>query len=72
MSAKAVYETDGKSLLAKWLQNSNYVKNKFAVGEQDTNWDEMVKENPWIATEVCLFRDKAQLKLNDSFKAYRK
>ena len=67
MSAKAVYETDGKSLLAKWLQNSNYIKNKFAVVVHDTNWDDMVKENPWIATEVCLFRDKFQLKLNDSF-----
>ena len=55
MSAKAIYETDGKSLLAKCLRNSNYIKNKFAVVVHDTNWDETVKENPWIVTEVSLF-----------------
>ena len=52
MSAKAIYETDGKSLLARCFQNSNYTKNKFSVIVHDTNWDEIVKENPWIATEV--------------------
>lgn len=52
MSAKAIYETNGKCLLTKWLQNSNFTKNKFAVVVHDTNWDETVKENPWIATEV--------------------
>ena len=56
MSAKAIYETDGKSLLAKWLQNSNYTKNKFAIVVHDTNWDELVKENPWIQNEVGVLR----------------
>ena len=55
MSAKAIYETDGKSLLAKCFQNTCYVKNKFAVVVHDTNWDAIVQENPWIASEVSYF-----------------
>lgn len=54
MSAKAIYETDGKSLLAKWFQNSNYTKNKFAVVVHDTDWDVTLRENPWLETEVSL------------------
>lgn len=54
MSAKAIYETDGKSLLAKWFQNSNYTKNKFAVVVHDTDWEVILKENPWLETEVSL------------------
>lgn len=52
MSAKAIYETDGKSLVAKCLQNNCYVKNKFAVVVQETNWDDLVKDNPWILSQV--------------------
>lgn len=54
MSAKAIYETDGKSLLAKWFQNSNYTKNKFAVVVHDTDWEVTLEENPWLETEVSL------------------
>lgn len=52
MSAKAIYETDGKSLLSKCFQNTCYIKNKFAVVVHDTNWDVIVQENAWIASEV--------------------
>lgn len=52
MSAKAIYETDGKSLLSKCFQNTCYIKNKFVVVVHDTNWDVIVQENPWIASEV--------------------
>ena len=51
MSEKAIYKTDGKSLLAKCFQNTCYEKNKFAVVAHDTNWDAIVQENPWIASE---------------------
>ena len=54
MSAKAIFEADGKSLLTKWLPNINYVKNKFAVVVNDFNWDDVLKRNPWISTEVSL------------------
>lgn len=62
MSAKAIYETDGKCLLTKWLQNSNFTKNKFAVVVHDTNWDETVKENPWIATEKLVVKPDQLIK----------
>jgi len=62
MSAKAIYETDGKSLLAKWLQNSNYTKNKFAIVVHDTNWDELVKENPWIQNEKLVVKPDQLIK----------
>lgn len=52
MSAKAIYETDGKSLLSKCFKNTCYIKNKFAVVVHDTNWDVIVQENAWIASEV--------------------
>ena len=52
MSAKAIYETDGKSLLANYLKYPHYVKNKFAVVAQDTNLNEIGKEHPWLNTEV--------------------
>ena len=55
MSAKAIYEADGKSLLVKFLQNSDYVKNKFAVVERDTNWGELENDNPWLKEEVRTF-----------------
>ena len=54
MSAKAISEADGKSLLTKCLPNCSYVKNKFAVVVNGSNWDEILKKNPWILTEVCL------------------
>lgn len=54
MSAKAISEADGKSLLTKCLPNCSYVKNKFAVVVNGSNWDEILKRNPWISTEVCL------------------
>ncbi|KAL9966324.1 hypothetical protein ACROYT_G024378 [Oculina patagonica] len=62
MSAKAIYETDGKSLLAKWFQNTCYVKNKFAVVVHDTNWDEIVQENPWIASEKLVVKPDQLIK----------
>ena len=56
MSAKAILEAQGKSLMVKFLENSNYVKNKFAVVNRDTNWDELEKQNPWLKQEVrCVY-----------------
>ena len=52
MSAKAIYESDGKTLLAKFLTFPNFVKNKYAMITSETKWDELVEQNPWLATEV--------------------
>lgn len=62
MSAKAIYETDGKSLLAKWFQNSNYTKNKFAVVVHDTDWEVTLKENPWLETEKLVVKPDQLIK----------
>lgn len=62
MSAKAIYENDGKSLLAKCFQNTCYVKNKFAVVVHDTNWDAIVQENPWIASEKLVVKPDQLIK----------
>lgn len=62
MSAKAIYETDGKSLVAKCLQNSCYVKNQFAVVVQETNWDDLVKDNPWISSQKLVVKPDQLIK----------
>lgn len=67
MSAKAIYETDGKSLLAKCFQNTCYVQNKFAVIVHDTNWDAIVQENPWIASEVSKDTNNFHIAVKSSF-----
>lgn len=62
MSAKAIYETDGKSLVAKCLQNNCYVKNKFAIVVQETNWDDLVKDNPWILSQKLVVKPDQLIK----------
>lgn len=62
MSAKAIFEADGKSLLTKWLPNINYVKNKFAVVVNDFNWDDVLKRNPWISTEKLVVKPDQLIK----------
>lgn len=52
MSAKAIYESDGKTLLGKFVESSNFVKNRYALVTSETNWDELVEQNPWLTTEV--------------------
>lgn len=52
MSAKAIYESDGKTLLSKYLVNGSYVKNRFVVISKDSNWDDLMAENPWLKKEV--------------------
>ncbi|XP_068717882.1 ATP-citrate synthase-like [Montipora capricornis] len=62
MSAKAIFEADGKSLLTKWLPNINYVKNKFAVVVSDFNWEDVLKRNPWISTEKLVVKPDQLIK----------
>lgn len=62
MSAKAISEADGKSLLTKCLPNCSYVKNKFAVVVNGSNWDEILKRNPWISTERLVVKPDQLIK----------
>jgi len=55
MSAKAIYESDGKTLLSKYLENNSYVKNRFVVIEKGCKWDELLENNPWLKEEVRVY-----------------
>lgn len=57
MSAKAIYESDGKTLLSNYLANNSYVKNRFVVIEKGCNWDELLENNHWLKEEVGIFID---------------
>jgi hypothetical protein len=52
MSAKAIYECDGKTLLSKYLDSTSYVQNRFITITKDSNWDELIEKNPWLKQEV--------------------
>lgn len=51
MSAKAIYESKGKELLNKFL-NDEAMKNRVAEVTEGVNWDKLTQENPWLLTEV--------------------
>ncbi|XP_031568246.1 ATP-citrate synthase-like [Actinia tenebrosa] len=52
MSAKAIYESDGKTLLSKYLDTStSYVQNRFITINKESNWDELIEKNPWLKQE---------------------
>lgn len=57
MSAKAIYESDGKTLLSKYLDSSTtYVQNRFITITKESNWDELIEKNPWLKQEVSDLR----------------
>lgn len=77
MARKAIYEYDGKSLLAarlpQYFPNFQY-HNKLAVITPDTDWDKLTEEHPWLKSDKLvakpdqLFgkRGKANLLLLDA------
>ena len=52
MSAKAICEATGKGFLNKFLDGNTIVPAKFASVTEDTNWNSLVLEHPWLKTEV--------------------
>lgn len=52
MSAKAIYEATGKDLLNRFLCSSAVVKSQFAVIDENSDWQKVVDENPWLLREV--------------------
>ena len=52
MSAKAIYEGKGKALLNQFL-TGEAMKNRFAIVEENVNWNQLVQDNPWLNTQVC-------------------
>lgn len=57
MSAKAIREATGKDLLNRLLDaNSGAARSKFAAVNETTNWNELIANNPWLQTEVNVFK----------------
>ncbi len=53
MSAKAIREATGKDLLNRHLK-STANNCRFAVVNEETNFNDVIVKNPWLKTEVCL------------------
>lgn len=51
MSAKAIYEAKGKSLLNVALKGV-IAENKFITVTADTDWTKTSRENPWLNETV--------------------
>ena len=55
MAQRGIREYHGKKLLAKhldtYIEDSIGYDGKIVLVEQDTDWDKLVKENPWLKTE---------------------
>lgn len=55
MSAKAIQEATGKDLLNRHLNgNSGISQCKFASVNENTKWSELISNNPWLETSVCI------------------
>jgi ATP citrate (pro-S)-lyase len=55
MSARAIREDTGKRLLnANLSSDSGAALCRFAHIDEETDWDMVVVENPWLKTEVGL------------------
>lgn len=54
MSAKAISEQTGKEFLYKHICTSAAVQNRFRYARvtAETDFDRLVKEHPWLLTEV--------------------
>lgn len=64
MSAKAIREATGKGLINKNLKSSNLAvaKSRFAVVTEETNWVDLVSENPWLKTEKLVVKPDQLIK----------
>lgn len=51
MSAKAIREATGKDLLNKFLKGTASAS-RYAVVNEDTNFNDVVANNPWLSQEV--------------------
>lgn len=55
MSAKAIREATGKDILNRLLDStSGAARCNFAAVNSETNWDELLANNPWLATSVSI------------------
>ena len=52
MSAKAIREETGKRILNAQLANGVCAPCRFAAVTEDTDWNKLVSNNPWLLKEV--------------------
>jgi ATP citrate (pro-S)-lyase len=53
MSAKAIREASGKDLINRNLPNGTAAtKCQFASVTENTDWAELISNNPWLQTQV--------------------
>lgn len=63
MSAKAIREATGKDIINKQLgKDTAYVKCRFASVNEDTNFQDLVNENPWLKTEKLVVKPDQLIK----------
>lgn len=56
MSAKAIREASGKDLLNRLLDStSGAAKCRFASVNENTQWNQLLVDNPWLETTVSDF-----------------
>lgn len=56
MSAKAISEATGKDIINRNLAPlTSAVKCRFASVNENTKWEDLVLDNPWLKSEVILF-----------------
>lgn len=59
MSAKAISEATGKSLLVKHLSTASdvFVKPKYVTINEQTDLDRLSQEHPWLTSEASIHLD---------------
>ncbi|XP_006821438.1 ATP-citrate synthase-like [Saccoglossus kowalevskii] len=62
MSAKAIREATGKGLLNKYLGYEDAATTKFAVLTEDTDWNQLTQEHPWLLTEKLVVKPDQLIK----------
>lgn len=62
MSAKAIREATGKGLLNKFLNTGIAVKSQFATVTEDTQWNDLIADNPWLKTERLVVKPDQLIK----------
>ena len=52
MSAKAIREATGKDIINRHLVDDAAAKCRFAVVNEETNWQQLANDNPWLESSV--------------------
>lgn len=64
MSAKAIREATGKDLINRHLKSPQlaHAKCRFATFTEETNWEDLVQQNPWLKTEKLVVKPDQLIK----------